>query len=73
MYRGGALFVDQASGYIFIQPQVTFSAVETLQAKLDFERMCLTSGIAVATYMSANGTFSAEAFVKDILDRGQAA
>ena len=71
MYRGGALFVDQASGYIFIQPQVTFSAIETIQAKLDFERMCLTSGVTVATYMSDNVTFSAEAFVKDILNRGQ--
>jgi hypothetical protein len=71
MYRGGALFVDQASGYIFIQPQVTFSAVETLKAKLDFERMCLNSGVNVATYMSDNGTFSAQAFTKDIFDRGQ--
>ena len=71
MYRGGAIFVDQASGYIFIQPQVTFSADETLQAKLEFERMCLSSGVTVSTYMSDNGTFSAQAFVQDILDRGQ--
>ena len=71
MYRGGAIFVDQASGYIFIQPQVTFSATETLQAKLTFERMCLSSGVVVSTYMSDNGTFSAQDFVQDILDRGQ--
>ena len=71
MYRGGAIFVDQASGYIYIQHQVTFSAVETLQAKLNFERMCLTSGVVVATYISDNGAFSAQDFVKDIADRGQ--
>ena len=33
MYCGGAIFVDQASGYIFIQSQVAFSSEETLQAK----------------------------------------
>ena len=41
MYCGEAIFVDQVSNYIFIQPQVSFSSVETLQAKLTFERMCL--------------------------------
>jgi hypothetical protein len=71
MYRGGAIFVDQASGYIFVQPQVTFSSVETLQAKLDYERMCLTSGVRVISYMSDNGAFSAQEFVQDIVSRGQ--
>ena len=71
MYRGGAIFVDQASGYIFIQPQITFSSVETLQAKLEFERMCLTSGVHVVTYMSDNGAFSAKEFTNDIISRGQ--
>jgi hypothetical protein len=71
MYRGGAIFVDHASGYIYIQPQVTFSATETLQAKLSFERMCLASGVTVITYLSNNGAFSSQEFVGDILSRGQ--
>ena len=71
MYRGGAMFVDQASEFIYVQPQVTFLSAETLQAKLDYERMCLTSGDYVTTYMSDNGAFSALDFVKDIVDRGQ--
>ena len=72
MYCGGAIFVDQASGYIFIQSQVTFSSVETLQAKLTFERMCLSNGVTVITYMSDNGTaFRSKEFVGDIISRGQ--
>jgi hypothetical protein len=31
VYCGGAIFVDQASRYIYVQPQVTFSLVETLK------------------------------------------
>ena len=72
MYCGGAIFVDQASGYIFIQSQVTFSSVETLQAKLTFEQMCLSNGVSVVTYMSDNGTaFRSKEFVGDIISRGQ--
>ena len=72
MYCGGAIFVDQASGYIFIQPQVSFSAEETLQAKLTFERMCLSYGVKVTSFISDNGSaFSSNEFVSDIINRGQ--
>ena len=73
MYRGGAIFVDQASSYIWIQPQVTFSAEETLRAKLDYERMCLAYGVNILTYMSDNGAFGSSEFVADIQSRNQAA
>ena len=72
MYCGGAIFVDQASGYIFIQSQVAFSSEETLQAKLTFERMCLSHGVNVTSYMSDNGAaFSSKEFTNDIIKRGQ--
>jgi hypothetical protein len=71
MYRGGAIFVDQSSGYVFIQPQVTFSSRETLQAKLNFERMCLSSGVMVNTYMSDNGVFNSNELNADIVSKNQ--
>ena len=72
MYYGGAIFVDQASGYIYVQPQVTFSSVETLQAKLTFERMCLSNGVNVLSYISDNSTaFTSKEFVEDIITQGQ--
>jgi hypothetical protein len=32
-YKGGAIFVDHASGYIHVENQLGFSAVETIRAK----------------------------------------
>ena len=72
IYCGGATFWDQASGFIYVQPQATFSLVETLQAKLTFERMCLTNGKGVVSYMSDNSTaFSFKEFVSKIINSGQ--
>ena len=73
MYRGGAIFVDQASGYLFIQSQVTFSSTETLEAKLTFERMALGCGVTIVSYVTDNGAFSAKEFSNDIAQRGQQA
>ena len=72
MYCGGAIFVDKASGYIFIQSQISFSAEETLQAKLTFEWMCLSHGVKVTSFISDNGSsFSSNEFVSDIISQGQ--
>jgi transposase InsO family protein len=73
MYCGGAIFVDQASGYLFIQSQVTFSSTETLEAKLTFERMALGCGVTIVSYVTDNGAFSAKEFSDNIAQRGQQA
>ena len=36
-YNGGTMFVDHASGYIFLRNQVSLGIGETLQAKHAFE------------------------------------
>ena len=47
MNCGRAIFMDKVSWYIFIQSQATFSLVETIQAKLTFEQICLSCGVCL--------------------------
>ena len=55
-FVGGCIFVDHCSSYIHIECQTALLSHETLQAKINFEKMCLDSGVVVRTYMSDNGT-----------------
>ena len=52
MYTGGCIFVDHASGYIFVERQASLNSHETLRAKESFERMCRNTGVADATRVS---------------------
>ncbi|MCE2996032.1 MAG: hypothetical protein LW863_10560, partial [Flammeovirgaceae bacterium] len=62
-YSGGAMFVDHASGFIFVKHQVTLDTHSTIAAKEDFEATCRELGVSVAEYLSDNGTaFTAQAF-----------
>ena len=64
--------MDQASSYIIIQPQISFSSLETLQAKLTFERMCPSNSVNIITYMSDNSTaFTSNEFVSNIINHRQ--
>jgi hypothetical protein len=36
MFKGGVIFVDHASGYVFVEPVVNFTAAEALRAKRSF-------------------------------------
>ena len=38
MFNGGAIFVDHASGRIFVHHQVSLTAVESIKAKLALDR-----------------------------------
>ena len=55
-FSGGAIFVDHASGYIFISHQVHMTTHETLTSKEAFEAHCRDVGIVVAEYLSDNGS-----------------
>jgi len=47
MYAGGAIFVDQASGYIHIEFQTSMTSHATLIAKESFESTCRDYGVFI--------------------------
>jgi hypothetical protein len=64
MFKGGCIFVDHASSYVFIEMQVGFSVIETLRAKQNFEQHFLNYGIIVESYLTDSGAFKANKFVQ---------
>lgn len=55
-FKGGAIFVDHASGYIYTEHQVHLTTHETLKAKEKFEAHLRDFGVVVSTYLSDKGT-----------------
>lgn len=55
-YCGGCIFVDHASGNMHVEFQSSLSSHATLEAKLNFEKVCLDNGVVVSKYMSDNGS-----------------
>jgi hypothetical protein len=70
-YVGGCIFVDHGSGYVNVQNQLGFSAVETIRAKQIFEQFALGNGAIVQNYLTDSGAFKANKFVKVINDTQQ--
>jgi len=71
MYKGGCIFTDHSSGLLFIQHQVGFTVLETLQAKMAFENWSYNSGVLIGKYTTDNGSFGASEFVDVIQTKGQ--
>jgi hypothetical protein len=69
-YLEGALFVEDASGYIKCEHQVDFSAVETLRANQTLNGIA-DQGIFVQDYLTDNGAFKANTFVAHINESQQ--
>jgi hypothetical protein len=65
-YVGGCIFVDHGSGYVNVQNQLGFSAVETIRAKQSFKQFFLGNGVIVQNYLTDSGAFKANKFVKVI-------
>jgi malate/lactate dehydrogenase len=66
------MFVDHATGYMHVEHQVRFSAVETIRAKHAFESMSMAHGVIIESYLTDSGTFNkAAAFVQHIRDHSQ--
>jgi len=66
-YCGGAIFVDHASGYLFVKEQVHLNTHETIEAKQLFEQLCRDVGVVPQTYLSDNGTsFTSQSFTSHL-------
>jgi hypothetical protein len=61
-YTCGTIFVDHCSGYIFVHPQKTNSAEETIRSKLLVEREAADVGKKIKSYHSDNGVFNSDEF-----------
>ena len=70
-YCGGLLATDHASGYISIQHQVTFSAADTIEAKLKIERDAARDGVIIQGYHSDHGVFDSKDFMNEIASSKQ--
>jgi hypothetical protein len=70
-YVGGCIFVDHCTGYLYVEPQLGFSAVETIRAKQAFELLSLTHGVVISSYLTDSGAFKATGFVQHIREHSQ--
>ena len=71
-YTGGCIFVDHASGYVFIEHQVHLNTQETLKAKQACENTFRDYGVIVSEYLSDNGTvFTSKEYTRHLLEFGQ--
>jgi hypothetical protein len=68
---GGTIFVDRATGHVFIYNQVLARASETLIGKNKYERLALDSGVSVQIYNADNGIFATKAFKAHCDYKGQ--
>ena len=71
MYKGGCIFVDHCSGYLHVEHQLGFSAVESIRAKQAYEQMSEHSGVVIESYLTDSGAFKANAFVQHIREHAQ--
>ena len=68
---GGALFFDHTGSKIFIRHQHSLSGRETVDAKRDVERECLSEGVIVKACRSDNGVFAKQDFERALLSNQQ--
>jgi len=70
-FCGGTIFVDVASGWIELKFQISLAAADTIQSKMEFERLCQSYGFMVKSYRTDNGTFTAQSMLSHIDQKGQ--
>ena len=58
------IFVDEASGFMYTQNQVSLGAAETVRAKHSFEREASRYGISILGYRADNGVYKSKAWSK---------
>ena len=63
MYKGGCLFIDNATSYIHVDHQQALTSHETLKAKEHFEFPCRDYGVTTQKYLADNAArFTSQEF-----------
>jgi hypothetical protein len=70
-YTGDTIYVDHATGYVFVRNQKSTSAAETIRGKMLFEREASEVDVRVKRYHFDNGVFSSEEFKTHCESRNQ--
>ena len=70
-FNGATIFVDAASGLIFVKSQVTMNATDTINAKHEFERYCMGMGVTAESYHTDNGIYKSRAFTEELVNNFQ--
>ena len=65
-YNGGLIGMDHASGRIFLHNQISLGVGDTLQGKLQFERIAKENGVRIKAYHADNHPFAAKNFLADL-------
>ena len=71
MFKGGVIFVDHATGFVYVEPVVNFTAGEALRAKRAFEKEMSSMGVLVLNYHTDNGAFAAAEFQDELGNDGE--
>eukprot|EP00956_Cyclotella_meneghiniana_P016313 scaffold25755_cov49-Cyclotella_meneghiniana.AAC.1 len=61
-YNCGTIYVDHATGFVFVRHQVSTSAQETIRSKMLLEREARDVGVSIKKYHTDNGVFSSKEF-----------
>ena len=70
-FQGGTIFCDAASGYLSIYHQQSFTAHETTQSLLGFEREGAEVGINIQGYQTDNGVYTAQNLTRKLQENHQ--
>ena len=70
-YRGGTIYVDHASGFVFLYHQISLRIGETLQGKHALESFANQFGIKIKSYRGDNHPFAAKEMREDLELQGQ--
>jgi hypothetical protein len=70
-YVRGMIYVDEASGFIYVQHQVSLGASETIRGKHLFEREAGTCGEVIRGYHGNNRVYKMREFRKDLEEQKQ--
>ena len=65
-YVGGMIFVDHATGYIFLRHQNSLNARETIKSKTALEQLASTFGVKISSFLTDHVPFGSEEFMNNI-------
>jgi GAG-pre-integrase domain len=71
MFKGGGIFVDHASSYVFVVPVVNFTCGEAKRARREFEHEMASMGVVALHYHTDNGVFTTAEFQYELAKLNQ--